>query len=102
MAYAYWDGSLGEERSAGPRLGQVLANIGLRGDKKEERRNPMQGGAESPLTPPGGILIVALLSGVSGAIMGLIFGGYLTLAIAVFVSLTLGLALGLWCPRTGD
>lgn len=74
MAYAYWDGSLGEERSAGQRLGQMLANIGLRGDEREERRNPVQGGADTPLMPPGGILIVALLSGVFGAVVGLIFG----------------------------
>jgi hypothetical protein len=102
VAYAYWDGSFGDESSAGQGLGKVLANIGLRGDKGEERRNPMQGGAETPLMPPGGILIVALLSGVFGAVVGLILGGYLTIAFAVFVSLTLGLTLGIWVHRTGD
>lgn len=95
MTYAYWDGSLLREGIKEQRIGQVLANLGFDGDRDGKQRNPMHRGAESPVTPPGGILIVALLSGVSGAIAGLVFGGYLTIAIAVFVSLTLGLAVGI-------
>jgi hypothetical protein len=102
VGYAYWEDSLVEERAPGQRRGQPLANLGFRNDKDDERRKPVNGRAESPLKPPGGILIVALLSGVSGAIMGLLFGGHVTIAIAALVSLTLGLALGLWSPRTGD
>ncbi|MFG1360392.1 hypothetical protein [Xanthobacter pseudotagetidis] len=102
MTYAYWDGSLLREDTKEQRIGQILANLGFQGDKDGEQRSPMHRGAASPVTPPGGILIVALLSGVSGAIAGLVFGGYLTIAIAVFVSLTLGLAVGIWSHRTDN
>lgn len=57
-------------------------------------------GAHAPR--PGGILIVALLSGLSGAIMGLMFGGYLTAALAMMISAPLGVGIGLWIRGLKD
>lgn len=52
--------------------------------------------------PPGGILIVAILSAISGAIMGFVFGGYISLALAILITLPLGIAIGMWARGLGD
>lgn len=53
--------------------------------------------AEAPeARPPGGVLMVAVLSAVSGAIMGCLFGGYCTIAAAIFITLPVGIAVGIW------
>lgn len=52
--------------------------------------------------PPGGILLLALMSGLSGAVMGLLFGGYLTVALTLFLALPLGVGIGIWAMRFSD
>lgn len=51
--------------------------------------------------PPGGILLLALMSGLSGAVMGLLLGGYLTVALTLFLAVPLGVAIGIWAMRFG-
>ena len=43
-----------------------------------------------------GALVLASCSGVSGAVMGLIFGGNISVGLAVLASVTLGVAIGAW------
>ncbi|MFG1345122.1 hypothetical protein V5F59_09535 [Xanthobacter autotrophicus DSM 431] len=52
--------------------------------------------------PPGGILIVAILSAVSGAIMGFVFAGYLSLALTMLAATSLGIAIGMWVRGLSD
>lgn len=75
---------------------QVLAN--LRSDtefkRAQQARRPEPEAPDS--RPPGSVLIVAALSAISGAVMGLVFGGHLTIATAVLVSVPIGVAVGMW------
>lgn len=58
---------------------------------------------EAPLArPPGGVLMVAVLSAVSGAVMGLLLGGYLSIAAAVFATLPAGIVVGIWVRSLPD
>lgn len=77
-------------------VGLLLPNIELPGDNAGPKQREPQSHEEMQAPRPGGILIVAILSGLSGAIMGLIFGGYLTAALAVLVSVPIGIAVGAW------
>ncbi|MFG1288578.1 hypothetical protein [Xanthobacter versatilis] len=75
---------------------QVLANLRLDTELKRERlaRRPEPDAPDS--RPPGSVLIVAALSAISGAVMGLVFGGHFTIATAVLVSVPVGVAVGMW------
>lgn len=83
-------------------LGVLLPNIEFPGDRGASERRPSRNREELQAPQPGGILIVAVLSGLSGAIMGLVFGGYLTAALAVLVSVPMGIAIGVWSGRLKD
>lgn len=77
----------------------------LRHRQGENRRDvglPAPNDEGRSVRPPGGILIVAALSALSGAIMGLAFGGYLTVAIATLIALPLGIAIGIWMRGLSD
>lgn len=75
---------------------QVFANLRLDKDLKHVRqaRRPDSDAPDS--RPPGSVLIVAALSAISGAVMGLIFGGHFTIATAVLVAVPIGVAVGMW------
>ncbi|MDI4664445.1 hypothetical protein K9U40_08925 [Xanthobacter autotrophicus] len=74
----------------------VVANLRL--DTEPERvRITRRPGPDAPDSrPPGSVLVVAALSAVSGAVMGLVFGGHLTVATAVLISVPVGVAVGMW------
>lgn len=93
-------GSLLREELSGAPLKLVLANVGPLGGG-DWPRTPTEGRGKSPTTPPGGILVLALLSGLSGAIAGIAVAGYLTVAFAAVASLAVGLAVGIWSQRAG-
>lgn len=82
-------------RSLPPDL-QVLANLRLDKELKDARqaRKPESEAPDS--RPPGSVLIVAALSAISGAVMGLVFGGHLSVATAVLVAVPIGVAVGMW------
>lgn len=81
---------------------QVLCNLQLDTDEEAIHTAGRPRRPQAPdARPPGGVLVVAALSAVSGAIMGMVFGGYLTLAAAVVLSLAVGLAVGMWIGGLG-
>lgn len=69
-------------------------------DHRQNAEYGPEGGAQAPR--PGGILIVSVLSGLSGAVMGLLFGGYLTAALATLIATPLGIAIGIWVKSLKD
>lgn len=75
---------------------QILANLRMDTELKRERqiRRPEPEAPDS--RPPGSVLIVAALSAISGAVMGLVFGGHFTIATAVLVCVPIGVAVGMW------
>ena len=85
-----------------PTLEPLLHNAPFhRQEQGETGRDPKaHGEAKSP--PPGGILVVATVSGLSGAVMGLLFGGYLTASLAILIGSTLGVAVGVWARGLGS
>lgn len=77
----------------------------LQFDADDEAANATRGFRRPPgqnTRPPGGaVLVVAALSAASGAMMGMVFAGYLTLAAVLVASLVAGIAIGFWVARLG-
>ena len=94
---AYLPGSTFQRDGTGiPADLPAFANLRLDTDEVRARlaRRPAPEAPDS--RPPGSVLIVAALSAVSGAVMGLVFGGHLSAATAVLVSVPIGVAVGMW------
>lgn len=76
----------------------------LRLDADDEAANASPGSLRPrgrDARPPGSVLVVAALSAASGAVMGMVFAGYITMAGVLAASLVVGIAIGLWIARLG-
>lgn len=103
MSVAFDPRAPGDARSFGliP-AAPVFAQVGLDGASGPSPEDRPPGPETRQAQPPGGLLLLAILSALSGAIMGLVFGGYLTVAFTLFLALPVGIALGIWAARLAD
>lgn len=85
-----------------PSAGRPLANLPFKDDETSTERNNLDPDGKAKAPPPGGILIVATVSGLSGAVMGLLLGGYVTTSLGVLIGSSLGIAVGIWASRLGN
>jgi len=90
---------LQRDRRSFPSGVQILENLRLDTELKRERLTQRPEPEAPDSRPPGSVLIVAALSAISGAVMGLVFGGHFTIATAVLVCIPIGVAVGMWVGR---
>ena len=82
--------------SAAPHQGQSQHSRPLRHIGRIKTRRTDDPDEDDRGASAAGALVLASCSGVSGAVMGLIFGGHIFVAAAVLVSIAIGVAIGIW------
>lgn len=90
-------GSLAYEAAPPP-----LANLQVDHGAPEPSAVPPSAPEVPQARPPGGVLVVAVLSAASGAVMGLALGGHLGIAATLLIGVSLGVAVGVWARSLAD